>query len=536
MVKLQLNQISFLNTGDRLEKVKAVLWGPFRLCDETGVDLLPPAKKSRVLVAVLLLSENMQQSRVGVIDLLWGDRGREQGMASLRQSLNDIRQSFGAHRNLLKTDRKSIALNKDLIDLDLDAPRHGAELLEDLEASGPEIRLWLRRQRALRDGPISRSNAPFVQIRKRPESLYTDALADGISNTIFDWCAERIVVQDKGHGPSDGHQDNLAQFIIDNRVLEGQSKIAGRTTLSDSASAAQLWSQFQTLDQDPVQYLEEAGLYRLINRTVDKTVFDLSTAHRNSAEGQTLQMSTLGAVHMIFRNRGDDLDIAKRQLQNSFENCNRGVYLAWMAYILTFYAAERPGSDLQALRDEARALVARALELESGSAMVLALCAYVNSFMLGNRAAGHELATQAIEANRANPLAWIFRGAANFLSGEADKAYEDIAYARNIAGYGPYSYVIDMYACIAATLTNRFDEAIQLGEKSSMRSPEFKAPLRYLATLYAAKGDDQNLMQVVDRMKRLEPEFSLESLRDMSYPIPALRHSEALRAILRDAS
>ncbi|MCV6605598.1 MAG: hypothetical protein OIF34_09845, partial [Porticoccaceae bacterium] len=71
-----------------MKKLTAALWGQFCLMDEAGNDLLPSAKKSRALMAVLLLSENYEQSRSAIVELLWADRGREQGMASLRQSLN----------------------------------------------------------------------------------------------------------------------------------------------------------------------------------------------------------------------------------------------------------------------------------------------------------------------------------------------------------------------------------------------------------------------------------------------------------------
>ncbi len=69
--------------------------GAFRVLAHDGEDLTPRGRKARALLAMLALTPTRRRSRPALQDKLWSDRGAEQGAASLRQTLTEIRRSLG---------------------------------------------------------------------------------------------------------------------------------------------------------------------------------------------------------------------------------------------------------------------------------------------------------------------------------------------------------------------------------------------------------------------------------------------------------
>lgn len=138
------------------------LLGSVRLGNDAGDDLTPRPRKTRALLALLALAKGpVPRSRL--IDLLWGDRGEEQGKASLRQALYELRGLAGS--GYLTADRESIGLGPKKLGTDLHAIRRqiadgdAAAVAQSLEAISPpllgglddltpELDEWLRDERA----------------------------------------------------------------------------------------------------------------------------------------------------------------------------------------------------------------------------------------------------------------------------------------------------------------------------------------------------------------------------------------------------
>src|SRR4051794_24463973 len=130
--------------------------GAFRVLARNGEDLTPPGRKARALLAILALTPTRRRSRPALQDKLWSDRGPEQGAASLRQTLTEIRQAFGErYRDCLVSDMRGIGLAQERVTVDIDTadlselalsvelPR----LLEDIDVSDEKLGVWLRQRR-----------------------------------------------------------------------------------------------------------------------------------------------------------------------------------------------------------------------------------------------------------------------------------------------------------------------------------------------------------------------------------------------------
>ena len=113
---------------------------------------------------MVALAPRGSRSRVWLRDKLWSDRGEDQASASLRQSLFDIRQSFGAiAKQVLISDNHTITLNMARIRVDAlellgsgKSPWVGREtaewsatehFLEGIDVRDPEFEDWLTLER-----------------------------------------------------------------------------------------------------------------------------------------------------------------------------------------------------------------------------------------------------------------------------------------------------------------------------------------------------------------------------------------------------
>jgi hypothetical protein len=142
--------------------------GAFRLLAHDGQDLTPLGRKARALLAILALTPTRRRSRPALQDKLWSDRGPEQGAASLRTTLTEIRKALGErYRDCLVGDLHGIGLAGgriavDLDDVDLSELARMVEppqLLEDIDVADEEFEDWLRSQRAAFERRIAASRA-----------------------------------------------------------------------------------------------------------------------------------------------------------------------------------------------------------------------------------------------------------------------------------------------------------------------------------------------------------------------------------------
>ena len=287
----------------------------------------------------------MSRSRAFLAKLLWSDRARPQALGSLRQSLIEIRQALGPFSEILHVSRTRIWLDANLVQTDLTSPPPHKELLEDLLIRDEAFNSWLRRTRELYSPTRTAAPNYLVAVRIPDDGLHNDLLGSGIAESITDWCAARVATSNVQIDEEDS-----ARYLLDNLTAASEDKFISRLRLREGNPRETIWSTNAALPIDPVELVEQYGVHKLINQAVDRTIFELAPPHRSSDEGKALQLGALGAVQLIFRNGPGDLEAARAQLDRNYEQCNRGIYLAWNAYILTFLKAERNAPDLDALR------------------------------------------------------------------------------------------------------------------------------------------------------------------------------------------
>lgn len=529
--------------------------GAFRVLALDGEDLTPRGRKARALLAILALTPARRRSRPALQDKLWSDRGPEQGAASLRQALTEIRQAFGdRYRDCLVTDMRGIGLAQDRVIVDIDTAdlselTHHVELpqlLDDIDIADQEFEEWVRQQRtafeqrltALRtsSGPRPSISEPPFRAHQRgavarpwlrllpPLSITGESglflsrfVADRISQGLSDcWGVE---IRDDGNGPQG------VQLRVE--ALPAAREVAVDVVLLAADGTTQLWSGCATISLEQAFVSDAPKLQALINRSIEVTGHCLSRICSSSAASSALVVA-FDAVQRMFKIDLAEVDRADALLASAYEMNPQAVYLAWRAYARIFYVGEHIHVDRRLAIHESEELARRALEADPSNATVLALVSYVNSFIHRNYELGHELAELSLKINPAHPLGHAFLGRVKSYLGDYEGGYRETRLSLELSGQAPYRYMLHTLCGMTALLSGRFKEAVRASEIACALSPSYRPPQRSLVPLYLKLGDRDKARQALERLRRLEPTFSVDAMREATYPSTGLRASGLL--------
>jgi Flp pilus assembly protein TadD len=171
------------------------------------------------------------------------------------------------------------------------------------------------------------------------------------------------------------------------------------------------------------------------------------------------------------------------------------------------------------------------------NSMVLAAAANTKLLVEGQIEGGCDLAERAVRVNPANPFAWDALSTAALHFGQLRRAHLYALKAQRIGVNSPFKHWWDMGCCLTATVSGDHDMARSCAMTAHALAPEFRPPLRYLIALHAASGDVEQARAAVQRLRRMEVNFSTDQMfGDTQYPIAALRKShldlDQLRSVL----
>ena len=531
--------------------------GPFRVLAHDDEDLTPRGRKACALLAILALTPTRRRSRPALQDKLWSDRGPEQGAASLRQTLTEIRRTFGErYRDCLVSDMRGIGLDPDRVTVDLDTADLSELaltvelplLLDDIDVADEEFEDWLRDQRTafeqrIRSStPVAASSPSEADTIARPYSApvrpwvrVLAPLATASESGLFlsRLVGDRIVqglADQWGIDVRDDGKDPLGvQLRVD--VLSGSREVAVNVVLLSAEGTLQLWSGSASISLENAFVSDAPRLHALINRSIEITAHYLnrtgSSPDANQAFGQAFE-----AVQRMFKIELAEVDTADALLASAYEVDPKPVYLAWRAYGRVFYAGEL--YDRQSAVEESQELARRAIEADPYNATVLALASHVFGLVFRKWAFAHELAELSVKCNPAFPLGHTYLGKAKLALGEHEAGYQETRRGLELSGQAPYRHMLHTAHGLAALATGRFDEALRAAEIVQEMVPIFRPPQRYLVPLYLRLGQREKARNAFENLSLLEPSFSLDAMREQSYPSTIIRVAGLLTFSDRD--
>lgn len=503
---------------------------------------------------MLALAPNGTRSRKWLQSKLWSTRGEEQGAASLRQELSEVRKSLrNAGFDLISTDRDVVRLDVASISIDLNDPPEGSatrDLLEGLDIRDPEFEDWLREQRSQWPRPrtvpanvypvaaadqLSGQRSASLLNSSRPclglvrDARWTEGSANrAVGDLVLDLVVRSIlnfevvdVVDFQALGPLTQAPDTaLPDWLLQTRATVVGGRVGLTFGLIAPGDSRLLWSHTDFLELADLTGPASLKLMSLVNQIVFSILeFVLNPKSIRDEPRHRASRLALTALRQVFRMRDTDLDSAERMLAEAYELDPRSTYLGWQLFVFVTRFGERRVGRSGTFHDQVRECASRAVEVAPFNPITLALAAHAHSFVFREYAQALELADRAIAANPLQAICWDMRALTLGYLGEVKRGYEDAMRARALGGPPLYRYCIDTTCCILATLNGRFEEGIRHGERVLAQQPTYLPALRYSAACHGHLGHTVEAVRTVERLRAWEPDFSLELLSDENYPI-----------------
>ncbi len=530
-----------------MTRISVTTIGGFRMADASGRDLTPKSAKARGLLAILCLTPDRRRTRRWLESRLWSDRGPEQASGSLRQALTEIRRHLGPDRTLLLADREEVMLQADafLVDLDSEpeatrqALGQGRELLEGLDVRDGEFQNWLcDERRRLKSGsqdprnskgvlPATSENLTLELLPSvdgaREENLLALALANLAGKLVSEFAVIDVIApgaaQARVGGPGNGLRLRV-DTIADKRRMHLLVR------LEATASRQQLWSSHASVAGSGPEFLESAEFSHLAHHAAETALLLIPKLVGSDSEMLRAEAMMVRAMREMFTFDVARLRVAEGLLAETDRIAPSGRANAWRSLLRMFMFVERTEADQQLLRDEAEHFSARALEAEGDNSLVKAIVGKVRVLANGDVTGGAALAKDALSLNQSNPIGLSGLAAALMRGGRLDEALTLAQRGTHIARNSPFIHWWELFSCLAKIANGDFKGAISNAEAAHVRAPNFRAPLRHLYALYLHSDNPEAAHGVKTRLRALEPEFSLQNIRDNpGYPAGVLRAS-----------
>lgn len=558
------------------------LFGPFAVQGLTGNDLTPKSRKSRAILAMLAVAPRGIRSRVWLRDKLWSDRGEDQGSASLRQALLDIRSALGVDvARVMQADKHTVSLDLTLIHVDvLEILQAGGmqgisgqseNFLEGIDVRDPEFEEWLtfERQswhRRIEDAGFAHDLAPKA---KPDEVRVTGAVphtalqgAQPVGHLSHDpnlpmaqaWRVALMPPVVMGGDPSAAilQSDVQRAFLAamqetgDLRVVDlaptGFSDLLGGGQYARLPEQINLTAQVRVFAdllvfrvaivlQSPLDnslvWADEMQIHRNqvadLNQTMPLIVraTDEAVRHfmrRTGSEAAEAEGRLAAAVTSMFRLTREDLDRSEAILRRHVATHPSAQGYAWLAFLNTFRVGQRFNPEDAPLIEETQHYARRALELEPNNALVSALVGHIHSYLFGEFDYAAGLFEQSLRVNPAQTLAWDLYAMLHAYAGQPKRALAMARWARHLGAFSPHRYYFETTRAITGNFSGEHRTAIEAGRAALAERPDFNSLLRVLVSSNAHMDRPDQAQVYLNKLMTIEPNFSITSLREAGYP------------------
>ena len=507
------------------------LAGPVDLSGPANESLTPRGMKARGALAILGTSVKMQISRPRLQDLLFSDREAEQGAASVRQLLREIRIALGPWRDALLTGPGWIALDTSIVRLDMTstpgADGQRPEFASDLDIADPEFEDWLRDARSHYEdqadevlaSTVTQDGAPTLILQAPmaadPQAAVTAAMIlQEAAQRVTDMLPLQVIQGDPGIGRV---SVGIELGAMANKAGDSIIILFAARLRSDGRM---LWSRRFTIPaHDTLSHL------RHVAGGVTIAILHGVEALREVIPDPRLRRMPLQDV---FSYSAPRLKRADDQLAQIDPNGDKAVILALRSYIRHTMLLERLSKNPEADADLAAEMAARARELSPGNPSALGVNAMVAAFR-GQQETAFDMARHAIAIDDENPIARLAYSSALTSMGHHREAEAEASAAHNsaLSELGPAAWVLRR--AIATTRIGDLQSAERYFATTHGYAPENRPALRFLSAIRYELGDVEGARSALQKLKKLEPDFSLELMGSDKYPVDSLRRAGLLK-------
>lgn len=316
-----------------------------------------------------------------------------------------------------------------------------------------------------------------------------------------------------------GFPDHTAQYSVRTRILRSGDDLRLNFVVYDLASRSVIWTKECGVDQRALFNGIDAELASTVELMAE--MIQMRAQLESITDGVARRLPDLlahSAATRMFQLSKDDLDIAEAKLRQSLHLKRSGSTSAWLVFLLTFRLGQRFLRTRSAALDEMRSLMRQALALDPYNARTLSLVAHAEGYAFGEYDRAIDLFERAIRLNPGHALTWDLYSVLHGYIGRAAAGFRCAQLARQIGYYSSNRYYYDTSCCITAALSGQYEEALRYGGAALEVRPQFNSALRYMIASHGNLGNRAEAGIYIDRLRAVEPDFSIEALRESHYP------------------
>lgn len=406
--------------------------------------------------------------------------------------------------------------------------------LEGLDVADPSFENWLR---VMRHEPFPDTGLRFSRQFDEPRwkvLIAPDQTGQNDAHILA--CTDLLerVLREQGELelteiPGADTHDRLVQVDVQ-RQTTVSGKPGLRVTANDLRLNRQIWAETWSASSGVGTDHQDIDMLGMVFRLQTDLTRYMAQSRDLIGTDDCPPLILGAAIPRIFSFRQGDLDLAAEMLSNAMDSRNAAQFLGWQAQIAVINLIEQFTDAPEACVERGKMLAAKAIEMNPMNSVVLSTAANAQVLLdRGDAAAGADLAQLAVRVNPANPFAWWAYANVAIYSGQTDSALQSARVGARLAARTPLQFWCDFQVGLAAIKAGDLKTATKSLETSASLAPQFRPPRRYLLAIYAHQHEYDKAARVLQQLKSLEPEFSLDGfVHDPQYPISLVRKERML--------
>lgn len=159
-------------------------------------------------------------------------------------------------------------------------------------------------------------------------------------------------------------------------------------------------------------------------------------------------------------------------------------------------------------------LAKKAISLDSGDAIALAICGHLKSFMEYDFDEAHRYFERSMAANPNSAFTWMLSSATFSYCGEPEEALRRLEHSTYLCPVEPlYEFMYSSSRCLAHSFARQYKEAAIWGRRLVRECPSFSNGIKQLLVPLGHLGESVEARGYTRRLLELEPDFTIESFR-----------------------
>ncbi len=325
-------------------------------------------------------------------------------------------------------------------------------------------------------------------------------------------------------------------YTVDGTVVRFDRTLRLTVRLCLAGDRMLLWAEHFRVDRpEDLDTLER--LAGLIAARIERAVLLRELHNAQAAEDATLsaRACVLRAVPLIYAMTPAAADSAQAWLEQAAARAPRLARVhAWRAFLMLVRIGQQWVTDHEAAGEELISQLQRALELDPDDAMTHALRGHVAAFVFHDFQSALDNFAISRACNPGLALGWAFSSVTQSYLGRSDRARADLGEYRRLQPIDPFPYYFDTAEMLAHALAGNDAEAVRLGRRVLATNPNYFAAYRPMIASLGRVGRIDEARQLLDRLRRHEPGFTLEWLRTRYPPVAPssqARYLESFRLV-----